>query len=260
MARWENGAPAWARVVLPIAGLASLVLVWELVARWLVADAALLPTPGHVAITLLTWVQGGGFSGHLQATVYGTLGGLAIGASLGVLLGIVVGEVKVLNRAVYPMALALQAMPMVAIAPLVIVWFGIGLASKVALVAIGTFFVMFINTVSGMQTAPPEWLDMGRAFGGSRWRIVWQIKVRSSLDYIFGGLEICAALSFILCVVGEFLAARAGLGYFIRAASYDINAAGMFAAVAVLAVLASMLAALVRFLHHRTVFWKYRTA
>lgn len=260
MARWEQGAPLWARLLLPVLGLALLIVLWHLVARWWVADAALLPTPGHVASTLFHWVQGGGFSGHLQATVYGTLGGLAIGASLGIVLGVIVGELKMLNRAVYPMALALQAMPMVAIAPLVIVWFGIGLASKVALVAIGTFFVMFIHTVSGMQTTPPEWLDMGRAFGGNRWRIVWQIKLRASLDYIFSGLEVCAALSFILCVVGEFLAARAGLGYFVRAASYDINAAGMFAAVAVLALLASLLAAVVRMLHHRVVFWKYRAA
>lgn len=260
MAKWDDEAPRWARWVLPVAGLTVFLLLWQAIATWGVANAALLPGPWQVAHNLWAWIQGGGFSGHLQATVLGTLGGLAIGAGLGFVLGVVVGEVRVLDRAVYPMALALQAMPMVAIAPLVIVWFGIGLASKVALVAIGTFFVMFINTVAGMHTAPPEWLDMGRAFGGGRWRIAWQIKIRASLDYVFGGLEVCAALSFILCVVGEFLAATAGLGYFIRAASYDIDAAGMFAAVVVLAVLASLLAALVRFLHHRIVFWKYRKA
>ncbi len=81
--------------------------------------------------------------------------------------------------------------------------------------------------------------------------------VRASLDYVFSGLEVCAALSFILCVVGEFLAATAGLGYFLRAASYNIDAASMFAAVVVLALLASLLAMAVRLAHHRVVFWKY---
>ncbi|GAA5236728.1 ABC transporter permease [Verticiella sediminum] len=250
--------PGWMRVVLPIAGILLFLGLWQALAQLVVADAALLPTPAQIARNLRAWMDGGGFTPHLLATLYGTLGGLAIGAGLGFVLGVIVGEVRVLDRALYPMALALQAMPVVAIAPLVIVWFGIGLASKVALVAIGTFFVMFINTVAGMHAAPPELLDMGRAFGGNRWRIALAVKVRASLDYVFSGLEVCAALSFILCVVGEFLAANAGLGYYLRAASYDINAASMFAAIVVLAALASLLALAVRLAHHRAVFWKYR--
>lgn len=246
------------RLILPVVGIALFLLGWQAVAQFVVADALLLPTPVQVAGNLANWVQTGGFMGHFLATLYGTLGGLLIGASLGFLGGVVVGEVRLLDRALYPMALALQAMPMVAIAPLVIVWFGIGLPSKVALVAIGTFFVMFINTVAGMHAAPAELLNMARAFGGGRWRIVWDVKIRAALDYVFSGLEVCAALSFILCVVGEFLAARAGLGFYIRAASFDINAAGMFAAIVVLAVMAALLAVLVRYTHHRVVFWKYR--
>lgn len=254
----HTDVPLWMRVVLPAAGIALLLAVWQVLAQFVVADVALLPSPWQVAATLIAWVSGGGFTPHLLATLQGTLTGLLLGATLGVVGGIIVGEVRVLDRALYPMALALQAMPMVAIAPLVIVWFGIGVASKVALVAIGTFFVMFINTVAGMHAAPPALLDMAVAFGANRPRIVLMIKIRASLDYVFSGLEVCAALSFILCVVGEFLAANAGLGYYVRAASYDINAAGMFAAVTVLAVLASLLAWLMRVAHHRLVFWKYR--
>lgn len=254
----QADVPQWLRIALPASGLLLFLGGWQLLAHYAVANAALLPTPLQVGQTLSTWISSGGFQAHFLATVYGTLGGLLIGASLGIASGIVVGEIRVLDRAVYPMALALQAMPMVAIAPLIIVWFGIGVASKIALVAIGTFFVMFINTVAGMHAASAELLDMARAFGGNRWRIVWTVKIRSSLDYVFSGLEVCAALSFILCVVGEFLAATAGLGYFVRAASYDINTAGMFAAVTVLAALASLLALSVRFMHHRVVFWKYR--
>jgi NitT/TauT family transport system permease protein len=137
------------------------------------------------------------------------------------------------------------------------VWFGIGIASKVALVAIGSFFVMFINVVAGMHASPPELTSMARAFGGSRRQIALQIKLPNTLDYVFGALEVCAALSFILCVVGEFLAAEAGLGYYLRAASNNIDAASMFAALIVLALLATALALLVRATHHRAVFWKY---
>ncbi|MFC4297435.1 ABC transporter permease [Castellaniella hirudinis] len=246
------------RVALPTIGILLLLAGWQSLAQFVVADPSLLPTPVQVGRNLWAWILSGGFMPHLLATVYGALGGLCIGAGLGFVSGVIVGEVRLLNRALYPMVLALQAMPIVAVAPMIIVWFGIGLASKMALVVVGTFFVMFIHTVAGMQAAPIELLDMGQAFGGRRWRIALAIKVRASLDYVFSGLEVCAALSFILCVVGEFLAARAGLGYYLRAASYDINASSMFAAVVVLSVLASLLALAVRVAHHRVVFWKYR--
>lgn len=255
----NNGSsiPTWMHVVFPVIGIVLLLVVWQYLAQFVVSDATLLPTPWQVAQNLTAWIASGGFTKHLLTTVYGALGGLAIGVSLGLIGGVIVGEIRGLNKTVYPIVLALQAMPVVAIAPLVIVWFGIGLASKMALVAIGTFFVMFIHTVAGMQSAPIELLDMARACGGSRWRITFSVKIRAALDYVFSGLEVCAALSFILCVVGEFLAAKAGLGYYLRSASYDIDAASMFAAVVVLSLLASLLALLVRFAYHRVVFWKY---
>lgn len=249
--------PVSMRMVLPGIGIVLLLLLWQFFAQFVVVDSGLLPTPWEVSRNLSLWIVRGGFMTHLMATVYGAIGGLAIGSALGFISGVAVGEVRILHRTLYPIALALQAMPIVAIAPLIIVWFGIALASKVALVAIGTFFVMFINTVAGVQAAPIELLDMAKACGGSRWRITTTIKIPASLDYVFGGLEVCAALSFILCVVGEFLAATAGLGYYLRAASYDIDATSMFAAIVVLSLLASLLALTVRFTHQRVIFWKY---
>lgn len=258
MHRSQHAIPHWARVVLPVIGISAFLIGWQLISSLGIADPELLPAPTEIAVTLWTWILSGGFFRHFLATLYGTLGGLILGASLGFIAGLVVAELGFLERSVYPMVLALQAMPVVAIAPLVIVWFGIGLASKVALVAIGTFFVMFINTVAGMHSAPRELIDMCRAFGGNRWRIVWEVKINHSMNYVFSGLEICAALSFILCVVGEFIAAQNGLGYFIKAASSNINTSGMFAAVAVLALLASLLAVTVRAVHRRVVFWENR--
>lgn len=252
----QQQLPVWARIVLPTGGIVAVLGLWQILAQWVVVDPGLFPTPVQVVLNLAAWIVSGGFLTQLLATLYGSVGGLLIGAGLGFASGVIAGEIRVLDRSLYPVVLALQAMPVVAIAPLVIVWFGIGLASKVALVAIGTFFVMFIHTVAGMHAVPAEWVDMGRAFGGSRWRIVAYIKLRALFDYVFSGLEVCAALSFILCVVGEFLAARAGLGYYLRAASYQIDAASMFAAVVVLALLASLLALAVRVTHHRVVFWK----
>ena len=250
-------APRWMQIVLPAVGVLLLLAVWQALAA-MVNTPGLLPSPMHTLRTLATWATSGGFAPHLTATVVGALGGLAIGAGLGLVAGVIVGEVRVLDRTLYPVALALQAMPVVAIAPLVIVWFGIGVPSKLALVAIGTFFVMFINSVAGMHAAPTELSDMGRAFGGSRWQIALRIKLPNAWDYIFGALEVCAALSFILCVVGEFLAAKAGLGFYLRSASNNIDAAAMFASLIVLSLLATTLALAVRAAHHRTVFWKYR--
>lgn len=250
-------APRWMQIVLPVVGVLLILAVWQVLAVR-INTPGLLPSPMHTLRTLATWATSGGFAPHLTATVVGALGGLAIGAGLGLMAGVIVGEVRVLDRTLYPVALALQAMPVVAIAPLVIVWFGIGVPSKLALVAIGTFFVMFINSVAGMHAAPTELSDMGRAFGGSRWQIALRIKLPNAWDYIFGALEVCAALSFILCVVGEFLAAKAGLGFYLRSASNNIDAAAMFASLIVLSLLATTLALAVRAAHHRTVFWKYR--
>jgi NitT/TauT family transport system permease protein len=249
--------PRWMQIVLPAIGVALILAVWQALAVR-VNTPGLLPSPMQTLLTLATWTTSGGFGQHLSATMLGALGGLAIGAGLGLVAGVIVGEVRVLERTLYPVALALQAMPVVAIAPLVIVWFGIGVPSKLALVAIGTFFVMFINAVAGMHAAPTELSDMARAFGGSRWQIALRIKLPSAWDYIFGALEVCAALSFILCVVGEFLAAKAGLGFYLRSASNNIDAAAMFAALIVLSLLATALALAVRLAHHRTVFWKYQ--
>lgn len=250
-------APRWQRTVFPIVGVLILLTGWYYLATYVVANPTLMPDPISVFKNVAAWGGQGWFETHFVATVIATLVGLVIGASLGFLFGIVVSEVETLYRVFHPIVQALQAMPVVAIAPLVIVWFGIGLASKIALVAIGTFFVMFIHTVAGMRAVSSELVDMAKAFGGGRWRIVFLVKIKSALDYVFSGLEVCAALSFILCVVGEFLAAKAGIGYYLRAASYDIDATAMFSAVFVLALLATLLAFSVRVLHHRLVFWKY---
>ena len=228
--------PRWMQIVLPAIGVALILAVWQALAVR-VNTPGLLPSPMQTLLTLATWTTSGGFGQHLSATMLGALGGLAIGAGLGLVAGVIVGEVRVLERTLYPVALALQAMPVV---------------------AIGTFFVMFINAVAGMHAAPTELSDMARAFGGSRWQIALRIKLPSAWDYIFGALEVCAALSFILCVVGEFLAAKAGLGYYLRSASNNIDAAAMFAALIVLSLLATALALTVRLAHHRTVFWKYQ--
>jgi NitT/TauT family transport system permease protein len=246
--------------------LPHLVLFTALIALWAAAIDLLkvptwmVPSPGAVLAALRTGLVDGAYWPHIGATVSAIVSGYFIGCSLAFLVAIAFVEWALLERLLTPYVIALQSMPKVALAPLIIVWFGFGLASKVAMVALICFFPMFINTVIGLRAADPSLIDLMRAYSASRAAILWRIKVPSGAGHIFAGLQIGLVLSLIGAVVAEFVSSNRGLGYLINQAAVSMATDTMFAGIACLVVLGLAGSSGMRFLHRRIVFWDKRSA
>jgi NitT/TauT family transport system permease protein len=235
---------------------AVLMSLWSGLIRVLELPPQVLPGPLEV---LSTWWHGwtsGAFWPHARFTLQGALGGWLIGAALGVVGGVIVGEWTLMRRVFYPIVIAIQSMPTVAVAPLIVVYFGVDLPSKLVTVALLCFFPVFVNTVAGLGTAEPRLLDLYRAALATRWRTLVDVRLPAAADSILAGLQVALVLSFIGCVVSEFVASRAGLGYLVKTFATDLNVAVMFAAVLSLAIIGSTLGFGLGLLRRRLVFWR----
>ncbi|MEQ8402657.1 MAG: ABC transporter permease [Roseitalea porphyridii] len=242
-------------VLWPVAGFLVILLIWQAIVVGQDLPPSVLPGPFNVLRNLWQGLAGGSLWPHIWATLSAVLIGLAIAILTGFLAGIAIGEIKLMDRFIFPVVVTVQAMPIVAIAPLLIVWFGIGLASKVWLVVISCFFPVFVQTVAGLKAAPSDLLTLYRAHGASRWVTLIDVKLPAAIDYVFAGLQIAVVLSVIACVVGEFLAATQGLGYLIKAVSFQLDVTLMFSCVILLAVLGGTASLIVKSIHGRIKFW-----
>jgi NitT/TauT family transport system permease protein len=231
---------------------------WQF-AIWLFAlPAYVLPSPGAIGAALVQAWIGGTFWEHAWFTLKGAASGFFIGCLLGVVAGAVVAEIRVASLAFYPLVIAIQSMPTVAIAPLIVVYLGVGLASKIATVALLCFFPVFVNTVAGLQAADQRLIDLYRASSASRLRTLFEVKLPGAIDHIMASVQVAVVLAFVGCVVSEFVASTAGLGHIIKTFATDLNVAVMFAAILSLGVIGSVVGFLVTQLHRRVVFWRPR--
>jgi NitT/TauT family transport system permease protein len=239
-----------------LATFTALILLWRGAIAAFAIPAYVLPTPGQVGEALLRGWVGGSLWDHAVFTVTATLAGFAIGAAVGVVVGALVAEIRIVSLAVYPLIIAIQSMPTVAIAPLIVVYLGVGMASKVFTVALLCFFPVFVNTVAGLQAADPRLVDLYRAFSASRLRLFFDVKLPGAVDHVMASLQIAIVLAFVGCVVSEFVASTKGLGYIIRAFASDLNVAFMFAAIVSLGALGAIAGTAIVRLHRGLVFWR----
>ncbi|PWC10784.1 ABC transporter permease [Brenneria corticis] len=240
----------------PLTSLALLVLIWDLAVRFFSIPDYLLPPPASVYRALADGFSDRSLWPHIATTLGETLIGYAIGSLLAVLLGVALAESHTFERFVYPLLIALQATPKVALGPIILVWFGYGAASKIVLVTLVCFFPLFVNTVNGIRRADAELLDACRAFSASRLYLLFHVKLPSAAGEIFSGLQIGVALALIGAVVAEFLSAQRGLGYLIASSSVSMNLSTMFAGVILLALIGLCGAQTVRWLQRRVIFWQ----
>lgn len=232
-----------------------LIALWQGLVIGLEVPNYLVPTPLAVLRALKTGYIDGQFWPHLAYTMRSMVSGYAVGCGLALLLGAALAEAPTAERLLMPYIIALQSMPKVALAPLILVWFGFGLASKIIMVALVCFFPMFVNTVIGLRQADPALVEMMRAYSGSRWQVFRRVRVPAAAGPIFAGLQIAVVLSLIGAVVAEFISSTKGLGYLINAAAVGLETNVMFGALISLACLGIAGSALIRFLHRRLVFW-----
>ncbi len=211
------------------------------VAAWQGASLAfhipgfLLPSPAAIAER-----AGGGLPqilAHTLITLGEVLEGFLLGAVVSIPLGILVVYSRLLERLVYPFLVAFQAIPKVALAPILVVWFGFGPASKVMLAFVTAMFPIIVNTVIGMKQTPPELVYLMRSLEASELQIFLKIRLYAAAPYVFAGFKIGITLAVVGAIVGEFIASNGGLGYLLLAANNNIDTPLLFAIVAVLSLL-----------------------
>ncbi len=242
-------------VGLPALTLAVVIGAWTVASHVFKVPNYILPRPEAVLLALHGGYVEGLFWPHFAFTLTSLALGSLVGCSAAFILAALFAESRTIERLLQPYVVALQSMPKVALAPLIIVWFGFGIESKIVMVALICFFPVFINTVVGLKAANPGLIDLMRAFSASRWEIFFRIKVPSAAGHVFAGLQIAVVLGLIGAVVAEFVSSTRGLGYLINAAAVNLDTHVMFAALFSLAALGVAGSHLVRLLHRKLVFW-----
>jgi NitT/TauT family transport system permease protein len=242
-------------IIYPLISFVVLVAIWKgSIAIFNVPDY-ILPEPMVVLAHLKTGYIDGEFWPHFAFTIRSTVTGYVLGCTAAIIVGAVLAESRTFEKFVHPYIVALQSMPKVALAPLIIVWFGFGLASKVVMVALMCFFPLFVNTVIGIRQADPALLNMMNAFSAPKWLTFYRVKLYAAASHIFAGLQISIVLSLIGAVVSEFVASSKGIGWLIQASLANFNTAQMFAALFSLIFIGLVGTKIVQFAHSRVVFW-----
>ena len=225
---------------LPI-GVAALALgAWELLVRVLDVPPVLLPPPSRV-LAVYAGPDGARLLENAVPTGLQTVSGFAFAALLGVLVAIAITYSQALKEAVHPYLVAFQVIPKIALAPLFVLWFGIGFASRFAFATFICFFPIVIALAAGLRDTHPDVIRMCRAAGASRAQILWQVRMPFATPYLFAGLKIAATMSIIGVVIGEFITADRGLGYLILYAASRSDTPLVMAAIVLLCAIGLVL-------------------
>jgi NitT/TauT family transport system permease protein len=239
------------RLVLVAATLA----VWEALVRVTNVPAFILPTPSSIFVALYRGITSTLYLNHIGITLAETLIGFLVGAALAFALGIAVALSRPIEYFLYPFIVMFQAMPKVALAPLIIVWFGLGLTSKVVNAALVAFFPLMVNTIVGLRSAEEEKIDLMRSLAANRWQLFWMLQLPNAMPYIFAGLEIAMIFALIGAIVAEFVGAQSGLGMLIQSMNFTMDVAGQFSVLLILSLLGLVLNGMVNGIRRRVLFW-----
>jgi NitT/TauT family transport system permease protein len=230
-------------------------ILWEAIVRLLDVPKILLPPPSAVAAALWRDVTSGFLLPHVLVTLWEIASGFAIGAGIGVLLGVAIGQSAFLERVFYPYVVAFQTVPKVAIAPIIVIWFGYDMTSKIIITATISFFPVLANSIVGLRSTPRDQIEMLRACTATEWQIFRMARLPQALPFIFVGLDVAIVVSVIGAIVGEFVGAKAGLGYVILQKNFTFDIAGVFAILIVLSLIGILLHWAVISVRRRLLFW-----
>lgn len=240
----------------PWVSLLVVLALWQAASVWGKVPSMLLPRPMQALQALAELFVSGEIWPHLGATIKGASAGYVLGSVLALLFAALMAVFRPVDHLLMTHLQAFQAIPKVALAPLVFIWCGFGAASTITLVTMSCFYPVFVNAFVGFRAADPDLLAMYRAFGSGRARIFWSVQLPSAASQIFVGLEICVVFALISAVVMEFIAGTEGLGCLIQAASTTLNTPSVFAALILLALIGIGSSAIVRWARRRVVFWE----
>jgi ABC-type nitrate/sulfonate/bicarbonate transport system permease component len=239
----------------PALALVVLVLAWDLAAN---AAHASLSLPGPWLVVKASWADRGDLGSAMWTTTQEALLGIALAIACAVLLAILIDWSRTARRSIYPLMILSQTIPLIALAPLVVIWFGFGEAPKVALVALFTFFAISVGMIQGLGSADVDTMNLLRTMGASRRQILWRVRLPSALPQFFTGLKIGVTFSYVAAIFAEYVGAYGGLGYYMNVASHAFSTDLVFGAMIVTAVLTLALFALVTALERAVIRWRPR--
>ena len=232
-----------ARILYPLIGLAVILALWHFYVVLLDLPEIVMPLPGVVLDAIieewdLLWSES-------WPTFLECVYGFALSVALGIPIAVAVTASRRLNLMFYPILIATQSIPKIAIAPIVLVWFGTGLESKLAIAFFVAFFPMVIDTATGLRSTPPDLLDLARSLKCSPLQIFWKIQFPSALPFIFSGAKVAVTLAVIGALLGEFIGSTEGLGNLLLVANSQVNAPLVWASLTFLSMLGMVLFAAV---------------
>jgi NitT/TauT family transport system permease protein len=230
----------------------AVILVWQGASGRLI-DNFFISNPVDVATRLWRWTADGSIFMHIGATVYATAMGFIIGSVGGAMLGVWLGVSPFASRLLNPY---LNALPKVALAPLFVLWFGLGIESKIALAAVLVLFLVFLNTFAGVREVDQDLVDGARLMRATRAQVILKVIIPSAMSWVFAGLKIAMPYALIGAVLGEMIAANRGLGYLVQFSGSQFDTAGVFAVLFVIALLAVALNYLVDTMQGRIERWR----
>ena len=239
----------------PLVTFLGLIGLWEVLVHALDVPRFLVAAPSAIGEVLVH--RADFLMHHALATAYETVLGFAMSAIIGIPLGIIVIESKLFVRTIYPLIVASQAIPKLAIAPLFVIWFGFGLTPKILIAFLIAFFPIVIDTAVGLRSVPPDNLLLARSMGLGPIRTFTKIRMPHALPSTFGGLKIGISLAVVGAVVGEFLGSNSGLGYVIIVANGTLNTALLFAALFGLSILGLIAYAAVAVVERLAIPWHF---
>lgn len=240
--------------------LVALLGAWEGAVRLFKVPTHLVPPVSDIAVALWRglatspWAKDG-FWYHGGVTVAEILLGFLIGSGVGLAIGIVVSQMPRLEALLEPYVAALQSVPKVAIAPIIVVWLGFGIGSKVMIICLLTFFPVLVTSIAGFKAVDADRIDLLRSLSATRWQIFRKAKFPSALPYVFAGLNMAAAFSVVGAVVGEFVGAQAGLGVLILQMEAQADTGGSFAVCVVLSAIGIVMTDVLRRIQRRVLHW-----
>jgi putative hydroxymethylpyrimidine transport system permease protein len=243
----------------PIAIVVLLLVLWQVAASLdVIADALriepfLVPSPADIAQAL--WTDRDLLVDNGWVTLQEILAGFALSVAAGVAFAVALHLSPTLRRAFYPLLVASQTIPIVVVAPILVVWLGFGIGPKLAIIALICFFPITVNTLDGLRSVDSDLVKMMRTLDASRWQTFRRVEAPTALPYFFSGAKIAVAVAVIGAVFGEWAGSSSGLGHLIQQASAQLQTARTFAAVVVLSVLAILLFWLLAVLERRVAWW-----
>lgn len=245
------------RVSEPVAVVVAAIVLWELAVWALRVRPFILPAPTTVLHRIVA--QPGLFLSNALYTLQEIAIGFGAAVVVGVALGILIAAWPLLSRIVYPLLVSSQSIPKVALAPLLVIWFGFDMTPKILITFLIAFFPVIVDTAGGLASVDPELVRLARAMRGNAWRVFWKVQLPSALPQMFAGFKVAATLAVVGAVVGEFVGAESGLGWLLIQANGQADTSLAFAAILVMAIVGIALFQVVAVIERLAIPWHVAT-